>query len=153
MTHPVDPNWAAAGSLPAQLPYFKRVGQSFSIPAYRSLWFSSLFGSMRLIVVFLARGWLVLELTDSPFWVGFAPALRGFTQIFFGAFSGVLLDRFDRRKLLVLAESFATLIAFIIGLLILFERIELWHIMAASAVKMPRLNAAKPGPMTVTLTR
>ena len=89
MTQPVDPNWAAAETLPEQLPYFKRVGQSFSIPTYRSLWFNSLFGSMRLIVVFLARGWLVLDLTDSPFWVGFAPALRGFTQIFLGAFSRV----------------------------------------------------------------
>ena len=151
MTQPVDPNWAAAETLPKQLPYFKRVGQSFALPAYRSLWFNSLFGSMRLIVVFLARGWLVLELTDSPFWVGFVPALRGFAQIFFGAFSGVLLDRFDRRKLLVLAESFATLIAFIIGLLILFERIELWHIMAASAVEGAFMSIRWPAINTLVL--
>ena len=151
MTQPVDPNRAAAGTLAEQLPYFKRVVQSFAIPAYRSLWFNSLFGSMRLMVVFLARGWLVLELTDSPFWVGFAPALRGFTQIFLGAFSGVLLDRFDRRKLLVLAESFPTLIAFIIGLLLLFKRIELWHIMAASAMEGVFMSIRWPAINTLVL--
>ena len=51
---------------------------------------------MRLITVFVARGWLVLILTDSPFWVGAAPALRGITQIILGPFAGVMHDRVNR---------------------------------------------------------
>jgi MFS family permease len=90
---------------------------------------------MRLIVVFVARGWLVLEMTDSPFWVGLAPALRGLVQIALGAFSGVLLDRVNRRLLLIVAEVGNSLIALGIGVLVLSGRIELWHIMAASLVE------------------
>ena len=43
---------------------------------------------MRLIGLFVVRGWLVLELTDSAFWVGAAPAVRGLVQIMLGALSG-----------------------------------------------------------------
>ena len=151
MTQPLEPQTAAAGIAAENLTYIRRVLQSFVVPAYRWLWFNSVFGTMRLIMVFLARGWLVLELTDSPFWVGFAPGLRGVTQIFVGAFSGVLLDRFDRKKMLVIAEFTTTVTAFIIGLLIIFEQVELWHIMAASAVEGIFMSMRWPAINTLVL--
>lgn len=115
--------------------YRQRLLVSLSIPAYRWLWISSIFGTMKLIIVFVARGWLILEMTDSPFWVGMAPALRGLMQIALGAFSGVLLDRVNRRLLLMVAELSNSLIALGIGLLVLTGRIELWHIMVASLIE------------------
>ncbi|MEM7347405.1 MAG: MFS transporter [Chloroflexota bacterium] len=127
--------------------YLQRSLSSLSIPAYRWLWFSILFGSMRLINVFIARGWLVLAMTDSPFWVGAAVAMRGVTQILFGAFSGVLLDRVNRRLILGLAEISTALTAFTIGLLVYFDQVTLWHILAASflegmfvSVRWPAIN-------------
>ncbi len=120
---------------PRQTTYWQRLLVSLSIPSYRWLWFSALFGTMRLIVIFVARGWLVLEMTDSPFWVGMAPALRGLMQIVLGAFTGVLLDRVNRRLLLMVAEFANSLIALGIGLLIITGQIELWHIMAASLIE------------------
>ena len=77
---------------------------SLAIPAYRWLWINSIFGTMRLITVFVVRGWLVLTITDSPFWVGAAPAFRGLTQILLGIFAGVLLDRINRRMALLVTE-------------------------------------------------
>jgi predicted MFS family arabinose efflux permease len=90
---------------------------------------------MRLILVFLARGWLVLELTNSPLMVGVVPATRGLSQIAFGAFSGVLLDRFDRRKMLVLAEWVTSITAATIGVLFVIGKIQLGHILLASAIE------------------
>lgn len=115
--------------------YRQRLLLSLAIPAFRWLWFNSLFGTMRLIVVFVARGWLVLTITDSPFWVGLAPALRGLTQIALGTFSGVLLDRVNRKYLLIVAEIGNSLVSLGIGVLVITGRIELWHIMVASAVE------------------
>ncbi len=90
---------------------------------------------MRLIMVFIARGWLVLTMTDSPFWVGLAPALRGLTQIGLGAVSGVLLDRFNRRRLLIIAEVGNSLVALAIGFLVITNQITLWHILGASVLE------------------
>jgi MFS family permease len=74
-------------------------------------------------------------MTDSPFWVAFAPALRGLMQIVLGTFSGVLLDRFNRRHLLILAEIGNSLAALCIGILVITSRIELWHILVSSVVQ------------------
>lgn len=115
--------------------YLQRLLESFAIPSYRWLWGNSLLGTTRLIVVFVVRGWLVLEMTGSPFWVGLAPALRGITQISLGAFSGVLLDRFNRKYLLLLSEIGNSLVALLIGILVFTDLIELWHILAASVVE------------------
>lgn len=102
---------------------------------------------MRLIAVFIARGWLVLTLTGSPFWVGVAVAMRGGTHIAVGMFAGVLLDRVNRRWMLFMAELGISITALAIGLLILVGRIELWHVLVASvlegvfvAVRWPAIN-------------
>lgn len=134
-----------------QEPYLKRLfsqlTESLAIPAYRWLWFNSILGSMRLITIFVVRGWLVLTLTDSAFWVGAVPALRGFTQILLGTFIGVLLDRVNRKVALVVAEVGSSLSALTIGLLLITGQVELWHIMVASifegvfiSVRWPAIN-------------
>ncbi len=43
---------------------------AFEATEYRWLWVSSFFSSMTLVTGQLAQGWLVLRITDSPFWVG-----------------------------------------------------------------------------------
>jgi MFS family permease len=132
-------------------PYLKKLflqlTESLAIPAYRWLWFNSILGSMRLISIFVVRGWLVLTLTDSVFWVGAVPAFRGFTQILLGTFIGVLLDRVNRKTALFVAEIGSLLSALAIGVLIITGQIELWHVIVASvfegmfiSVRWPAIN-------------
>jgi MFS family permease len=122
---------------------------SLAIPAYCWLWFNSIFGTMQLIADFVAWGWLVLTLTDSPFWVGAVPALRGIMQILLGTFAGALLDRVNRRVALLIAIVGTSLIALAVGLLVTSARIELWHILVFSAlegmfmsIRWPAINTA-----------
>ncbi len=129
------------------LTYLQRLLISFAIPAYRWIWFNSVFGSMRLINTFVVRGWLVLTLTDSPFWVGAAPAMRGITQILLGVFAGVLLDRIDRKKAFLVAEVGTTIVSAIMAVLVFTDQIVLWHIFVASffegmfmAIRWPVIN-------------
>ncbi len=121
--------------------------ETLKLPAYRWLWFNSVFGSARLISVFVARGWLVLTLTDSPFWVGAAPAVRGLTQIVLGAFAGVMLDRVDRKTALFWVEIGNSAVALALALLILTGQIALWHVFVAAlfegvliSVRWPAIN-------------
>src|SRR5207244_1845231 len=49
----------------------------------------------------LATGWLVLQLTDSPFWLGLVAGTRGISQLVFSIVGGTIADRMDLRRLLV----------------------------------------------------
>ena len=53
----------------------------------------------------LAQGWLVLLVTDSAFWVGGVAGLRGAGQVAFGLMAGVIVDRFNRRLIITIAQT------------------------------------------------
>ncbi len=73
---------------------------SLSYKNFRYLWISTvLYGAaswMQIIVL----GWLIYELTDSPFLVGALQAAWSFPFLLVGPLSGVMSDRMDRKKLL-----------------------------------------------------
>ena len=54
-------------------------------------------------------GWLVLELANSSLQLGVASFLRGVPMLLLSPISGVLVDRFDRRGLALLAHAVLTL--------------------------------------------
>ncbi|HXN24109.1 MAG TPA: MFS transporter [Candidatus Dormibacteraeota bacterium] len=63
----------------------------------------------------VAQGWLILQLTDSPFWL----ALVGFAQqipaLFFSLFAGVIADRVPRRKMLLFTQSAMMILALLLA--------------------------------------
>jgi len=77
----------------------------------------------------VARGWLVLELTNSPLALGVVAFASGLPRLFLALMAGVLADRFDRRRLLVLCGVGDMLTSFVFATLVLAGRIELWHIL------------------------
>lgn len=50
-------------------------------------------------VAYVAQGWLVLRMTNSPFWLGMVGASSNLPFLLFSLPGGVLADRFDRRAL------------------------------------------------------
>ena len=58
----------------------------------------------------IATGWLVLQLTDSPFWLGVLVAARGVSQLLFSVIGGTLVDRADTRRLLIHCQLVAVVI-------------------------------------------
>lgn len=65
----------------------------------------------------VAQGWLVLELTHSAFWVGTVAALAGAPILLFGLGGGVIADRFPKRRILLITQTIAMLLAFLLGAL------------------------------------
>ena len=57
----------------------------------------------------VAIGWLVLELTNSPFVLGLTSFAQMAPLFFLGFFGGVLADRFDRRIILLVGIGVGTL--------------------------------------------
>ncbi len=53
----------------------------------------------------VAESWLVLQLTDSGLAVGLTTALQFLPVLLFGAWGGLLADRFSKRKVLILTQA------------------------------------------------
>jgi len=79
-------------------------------------------------------GWVILELTDSPFMVGLAVGIRHAPAFFLGITAGTISDLIDRRTLIRVLMATATLVAFLMGLLLASGKAELWHLLLIPAV-------------------
>ena len=79
----------------------------------------------------IALGWLVLDLSDnSGFAVGFVLALQFVPTLLFGAWGGVVADRFDKRAILVITQTIMAITAAVLGLLVVSDVITLWMVYA-----------------------
>ena len=121
-----------------------RLLASFAVPQFRWLWTANVFTSLAMAMGLLTTGWLVLEVTDSPFWVGVAAGVTGLGQVGFAVFGGVLADRVDRRKALILVQLLTGLLALALGLLIVMDRIALWAILFILFFRGATMAAALP---------
>lgn len=78
----------------------------------------------------IAQVWLVLRLTDSSVAVGITAALQ-FTPILVGgAWAGVLVDRLDKRRLLIATAAIAGLLAGVLAILTWTGAVEVWMVYA-----------------------
>ncbi len=75
-------------------------------------------------------GWVVLEMTDSPFMVGLTMGIRAAPGFFLGITAGTISDLVDRRKFMRLLMALAALVTLTMGLLLVSGNIELWHLLA-----------------------
>jgi MFS family permease len=82
----------------------------------------------------IAVGWLVYRLTNSAFLlgvVGFAGQIPAFVL---APFAGVLADRWNRHRLLILTQILAMIQAFILAYLVLSGIIVIWEIIVLSLI-------------------
>jgi MFS family permease len=91
-----------------------------------------------------AENWLILQLTPtlpSPasggglgrgLALGVTNALQFGPLVFLGLYGGVVADRFNRRRLLVVSQSALALLSAAIGLLVITDLIQLWMIWVAA---------------------
>ncbi len=78
----------------------------------------------------VAQDWLVLELTDSAVAVGIATALQFVPILLFGLWAGVLVDRVDRRRLILCTQAASALLAAVLAVVVLTGVVELWMVFA-----------------------
>ncbi|KPK09188.1 MAG: hypothetical protein AMS20_00945 [Gemmatimonas sp. SG8_28] len=76
----------------------------------------------------VAQSWLVLDLTDSAFWVGTIDAMSSLPVLAFTLHAGVLADRVPRRSMVMVTQTGAMVVALTLAGLVLTGAVELWHI-------------------------
>ena len=93
-----------------------------------------LFNDAALAIEPLALGWLVLDITNSPLWVGISAGVAGVGMTLFSPVAGVLADRYNRKHLLILSLLVQSLAAIILGILLLMDFLQLYHALLFSFV-------------------
>ena len=82
----------------------------------------------------ISLGWLILQMTDSPFMVGVSAAARMAPLFFLGILSGAIADRVDRRLFLRIVTWGGGVTAGIMAVILLTDVAQVWHIIALTAV-------------------
>jgi len=77
----------------------------------------------------VAQAWLILELTDSGSYLGIVTALQFAPILFFSISGGKIADKFNKRKVLMFTNLTGGLSALSVGLLVLTNNIQIWHVM------------------------
>jgi hypothetical protein len=83
---------------------------------------------------FVALIWFIYELTDSALAIGLFLMFYTAPTIIGGLIAGVLLDRFDKRKVMILDNLVRALAIGVLPLLHYLGVLELWHIYAVGLV-------------------
>ncbi|HMJ59531.1 MAG TPA: MFS transporter [Gemmatimonadales bacterium] len=88
----------------------------------------------------IAQGWLVLQLTDSPFYVGLVSALGSVGVLVFTLYAGVVADRSDKRRVVTITQTLLMLQAFALAALVATGKVTVENVMAL-ALFMGIVNA------------
>jgi MFS family permease len=69
----------------------------------------------------VAQGWLVLQLSNSPFLIGLVAALATMPALLFSLFGGVVVDRFPKKKILFVTQCSSMILALSFGVITLMN--------------------------------
>jgi MFS family permease len=111
---------------------------------YRYFWYGQIVSLVGTWMQSVSQPWLVLLLGGSPLQLGTVLALQFAPAMFLAPLGGVLADRVDKRKVLMVVQFGAMLQAIILFTLTVTGVVEIWHVMVlatmlgfVSSVEMP----------------
>ena len=79
-------------------------------------------------------GWLILELTDSPWYVALVGVSRSAPLLAFGLFAGLMADRTNRWAVMLCTQSVNALVCGVLVVLLLFGTIQPWHVLLVAFI-------------------
>jgi len=104
----------AAEPAVARLP---RIAQALRHRDFRLFWSGNFLSNIGTWMQNVAQGWLVLQLTNSAFWLGVVGFASSIPILFFALIGGVIADNMNKRKLLMITQSAMMVFAFILSAL------------------------------------
>ncbi|MGH9173332.1 MAG: MFS transporter, partial [Vicinamibacterales bacterium] len=145
---------ARAVALATDAPASDAGGMLHSLRTYRPfrlLFLGTLMTNSAFWMYQIAVGWLALEKTDSPLFVGLTGFAGGIPLLFLALPAGVIIDRFDRRNVLLAAQVGVMTVAGLFALLVGTDLIARWSILllafaygAVMSFVFPTRNAIVP---------
>lgn len=101
---------------------------------YRRLWFATACAQSAAWALIVLRGALVFELTGSNAWVGFVTTAALIPGLLVTPFTGLLADRFDRRRVLALTFGLNVAQNLLLAFLAVSGTITEWQVLGLAVV-------------------
>jgi MFS family permease len=108
--------------------------QALAVPNYRRYIAGQSISLSGTWMQMAAQSWLVLTLMHSATALGVVVALQTLPILLFGPYGGVIADRVDKRRAMVLLQAAMSLQALALGLLTITGAVKVWEIGALAAL-------------------
>jgi MFS family permease len=113
---------------------FRRVFKAFQYRDFRLMWIGACTSSIGTWMQIVAQGWLIYRLSHSSFLLGLDQFLGGLPIFLFTLIGGVVADRVERRKILLVSQYIQMASAGILTVLVTMGLTHVWPILCLSVV-------------------
>src|SRR6187455_3498249 len=113
-----------------------RIAAALTYRDFRVLWFGAFLSTIGTWMQKVAQNWLVLTITgtSSAFFLGLDSFLGELPILLFTLIGGVIADRHDRRRLLLMSQYIQMATAFALAALVYFNVVQIWHVLTLSVI-------------------
>jgi predicted MFS family arabinose efflux permease len=112
----------------------RRIFKAFQYRDFRLMWFGACTSSIGTWMQIVAQGWLIYRLSHSAFLLALDQFLGGIPIFLFSLIGGVVADRTERRKILLVSQYVQMASAGTLTLLVAMGWVHVWHILCLSFV-------------------
>lgn len=102
---------------------------------FRLLWTGLIISNAGSWMQTVAQAWLILDLSNNPFYLGVIGFTRALPLILLSLVGGTVADRWDRRKVLFWTQTVMTLQSLSLWALTYTGLVQVWHVIALAAVQ------------------
>jgi predicted MFS family arabinose efflux permease len=113
---------------------FRRVFKAFHYRDFRLLWLGACMSSIGTWMQIVAQGWLIYRLSHSASLLALDQFLGGIPIFLFSLIGGVVADRVERRKILLVSQYVQMASAMLLTLLVAAGLIHVWQILCLSFI-------------------
>jgi MFS family permease len=119
---------------PSAGPRWRQALGSLRYSDYRLVWMTSILSSGARWIQQISLGWLAFDLTGSPVLLGSIIFVYQAPSIVLSPLVGVLVDRVDRRQLLIISQLAMAAMAVLLAVDIALGYVETWHLYIFAAI-------------------
>jgi MFS family permease len=117
---------------------------------FRIFWLGAFLSNVGTWMQTVAQGWLVLQLTNSAFWLGLDAFMATAPGFLFTLLGGVFADLIDRRRLLLYTQVVAGITALALAALVATQVVDRWMVLGFSFVTGCCMALASPSYLAMT---
>jgi MFS family permease len=117
---------------------------------FRLFWMGAFLSNVGTWMQAVAQGWLVLNLTNSAFWLGLDAFMATAPAFVLTLLGGVFADLIDRRRLLIYTQVVAGGAAFCLATLVATGLVNRWLVLGFSLVTGCCMSLASPSYLAMT---
>ncbi|MFN2166614.1 MAG: MFS transporter, partial [Anaerolineae bacterium] len=108
---------------------------SVSMRAFSTIWTGQVFSLLGSELVQFALVWWLTITTGSATTLALATMMAVLPRVLVGPFAGALVDRWNRRRVMMVADGLSALVVVGLAALFAFDAVQVWHIYVAMFIR------------------